>query len=96
MPDKTSGRKILSCTEKVSSRLKSWNTKPRCSRRKAASSLSLISTISRPFRSTSPLVGLSREARMLSRVVFPEPDSPIIATYSPSSTVKETFSSAWT
>ena len=43
-----------------------------------------------------PRVGLSRAANMLRRVVFPEPDSPIIATYSPFSTEKDTLLSACT
>ena len=33
---------------------------------------------------------------MFSRVVFPEPDSPMIATYSPFSTLKDTLESACT
>ena len=81
---------MLSCKEKVSSRLKSWNTKPRWSRRKAEISFSLRETMSRIFKNTWPLVGLSSPARMFNRVVLPEPDSPIMATNSPSSTVKLT------
>ena len=46
--------------------------------------------MSRMFRNTWPLVGLSSPARMFKRVVLPEPDSPIMATNSPSSTVKLT------
>ena len=52
--------------------------------------------MSLPLRSTSPKVGLSSVATMLRSVVFPDPDSPIIATYSPSATSKQTFSSAVT
>ena len=66
------------------------------SRRNAASSRSLTSARSFPSSSTLPPVGSSSEARMLSRVVFPEPDSPIIATYSPASTAKFTPRSART
>ena len=33
---------------------------------------------------------------MFSRVVLPEPDSPMMATYSPSSTEKLTLDRAWT
>ena len=43
-----------------------------------------------PDKSTSPAVGLSRAARIFSRVVLPEPDSPMMATYSPSCTEKDT------
>lgn len=42
-----------------------------------------------PLRRTCPFVGLSRDAKILRSVVFPEPDSPIIAIYSPFSTEKE-------
>ena len=40
--------------------MKSWNTNPRWSRRKAAISFSLMVTMFFPSRSTCPLVGLSR------------------------------------
>ena len=82
--------------EKVSSRLNSWNTKPRLSRRKAARSPSGMVSRFLPDKSTSPAVGLSRAARIFSRVVLPEPDSPMMATYSPGSTEKFTFCSAST
>ena len=52
--------------------------------------------MSRPSKSTLPLVGLSRAARMFSSVVLPEPDSPMMATYSPGSTAKFTLVRAWT
>ena len=38
--------------------------------------------------------GLSSDAKILSKVVLPEPDSPIIATYSPFSTEKLTLERA--
>ena len=53
-----------------------------------------VSTL--PSNSTSPEVGLSSAARMFSSVVLPEPDSPMIARYSPCSTEKVTFESACT
>ena len=95
-PAKTKGRRILSSMEKVSSRLNSWNTKPRLSRRKAARSRSGMVSRLLPDKSTSPAVGLSRAARIFSRVVLPEPDSPMMATYSPSCTEKDTPFRAWT
>ena len=52
--------------------------------------------MSRPSSSTWPEVGLSSAARMFRSVVLPEPDSPMMATYSPSTTEKLTFESAWT
>ena len=45
---------------------------------------------------TVPPVGLSSAARRFKSVVLPEPDSPMMATYSPSSTLKFTFLSAST
>ena len=50
----------------------------------------------RPSSTTSPPVGLSSAARMLSSVVLPLPLSPMMATYSPFSTVKFTSLSACT
>ena len=87
---------MLSWREKVSSRLKSWNTNPRWDRRKAARSRSRMAERGLPASSTSPAVGRSRAARMFSRVVLPEPDSPMMATYSPGSTEKLTLDRAWT
>ena len=87
---------MFSSMVRVSRRLKSWKTKPRLSRRKAQRSFCLISAMSLPDRITCPAVGLSRDAMMFSRVVFPEPDSPMMATYSPCSTEKFTLSSACT
>ncbi len=80
----------MSFREKVSRRLKSWKTNPRFFRRKAHISLSGMVVMLFPFRYISPLVGLSRDASILSSVVFPEPDSPMMATYSPASTEKFT------
>ena len=53
--------------------------------------VSVIAVRFLPFSSTSPPVGLSSDASMFSSVVLPEPDSPMIATYSPSSTEKFMF-----
>ena len=61
------------------------------SRRKSARRASFIFARSMPSRITLPPVGLSSAARIFSRVVFPEPLSPIIAMYSPGSAVKLTF-----
>ena len=87
---------MLSSSVNVSSRLNSWNTKPRLSRRKAAASFSRILPSSWPSSRTVPAVGSSSAARMFNNVVLPLPDSPMIATYSPCSTVKLTFRSAST
>lgn len=50
----------------------------------------------RPFKNTSPSVGRSSAARIFKSVVLPEPDSPMMATYSPRSTANVTFVSACT
>lgn len=50
----------------------------------------LNALISTPSRKKVPSVCLSRHPIMFIRVVFPEPDGPIIATYSPSSMEKFT------
>ena len=63
---------------------------------KAARSRSRMAERGLPSSKTSPAVGRSRAARMFSRVVLPEPDSPMMATYSPSSTEKLTLDRAWT
>ena len=86
----------MSSSVNVSSRLNSWNTKPRLSRLNAATALSRILEKSLPSSSTVPAVGLSSAASMFNSVVLPEPLSPMMATYSPSSTVKFTFFSAST
>ena len=91
LPERTSGRKMLSLRLNVSSRLKSWNTNPRLLRLNADSSFSLIAVMSLPLSSTWPRVGLSSAASILSSVVLPEPDSPMMAMYSPFSTERFTF-----
>ncbi len=48
------------------------------------------------MRKTSPAVGRSKAARMFNKVVLPEPDSPMMATYSPGSTEKFTSARAIT
>ena len=90
----TNGNKILSFIEKLSSRLKSWNTNPRLSRRKFAKSLSFNLLKSKLFKFTFPDVALSNVAIIFNKVVLPLPLSPIIATYSPLSTAKFTFFNA--
>ena len=87
---------MLSFSENVSSKLKSWKTKPRLFLRYMASCFSGMLLISTPESRTSPAVGLSSVARMFRSVVFPEPLSPMIATNSPSSTEKFTSESACT
>ena len=77
-------------------RLKSWNTKPIDRRRKAALSLRLIPSSRAPSTTTSPLVASSRLPAMVSRLLFPEPLGPMIATSSPRATARSTSRRAWT
>ena len=87
---------LLSSRESESRRLKSWNTYPKLSLLKVAISLSLMVDTLFPAKITEPDEALSIAAKMLSKVVLPEPDSPMMATYSPSSTEKNTPLSAST
>ena len=68
--------------------------KARRSRRKSAAALSLRPCISIPPKVMRPSVGVSIVDRTLSRVVFPEPDAPIMPTNSPEATLNETLSRA--
>src|SRR5208337_1804496 len=61
---------------------------PTFSARKRARSLARRRDSSRPSTVTWPLVGESRQPRILSRVLLPEPDGPMTATHSPLSTLK--------
>ena len=76
---------IISQAEGIQ-QIKILKNKSRFFLRNADISFSVRYTIFFPSRRTSPDVGRSRDARIFSKVVLPEPDSPIIATNSPSST----------
>jgi hypothetical protein len=52
--------------------------------------------ISFPLMTTLPDVGVSSAPIIFKSVLFPEPDSPTIATYSPFGTENETFFNAFT
>ena len=58
--------------------------------------LSLMPATFFPSSRYSPEVGLSRQPMMFINVVFPEPEGPIMATYSPSSTERVTSLSTGT
>ena len=77
------------------SRLKVWNTNPISSLRMRASSLSFIWLTCFPFSRYEPLLGVSRQPMRFISVDLPEPDGPMIATYSPRSIWIETPRSAW-
>jgi hypothetical protein len=64
------------------SRLKVWNTKPISLFRILANSLSFISLTLIPLNRYWPDVGVSRQPITFISVDFPDPDGPIMATYS--------------
>lgn len=76
--------------------IKRLKIKPIFRRRKIVRFRSSIAKISLPSISTLPDAGMSNAPIILSSVLFPEPDSPTIATYSPFGTEKLTFFSAFT
>ncbi len=59
-----------------------------------ASSSSFIAEISRPFRMYDPVDGVSRQPMRFINVDFPDPEGPMIATYSPASIESVTPSKA--
>jgi hypothetical protein len=70
--------------------------KPKRSRRSAASSSGPSVLTSRPSMTKRPAVGLSRQPSTFMSVLLPEPDWPMMATYSPASMRRLTPSSART
>ena len=90
------GSTTFSSAFNIGSRLKNWKMNPMCCRRSPVSSVSFSFEIFVPAMLTSPLVGLSRPARMCIRVDFPDPDGPITAVRFPSATSSETPRSAST
>ena len=67
------------------SRLNVWNTNPISSLRIRASSLSFIWLTCLPLSRYDPWLGVSRQPMRFMSVDLPEPDGPMIATYSPRS-----------
>jgi hypothetical protein len=76
------------------SRLKVWKTKPISSLRMRASSLSFIWLTCFSLSRYDPLLGVSRQPMRFISVDLPEPEGPMIATYSPRSIWIETPRSA--
>src|SRR3970282_1550497 len=66
-------------------RLEAWKINPSVCRRRSAIWLSLFPLIASPSINNLPSVGLSSNPAMLSKVVFPLPDGPMIKTISPGS-----------
>jgi len=72
------------------SRLNVWKTNPISSLRMRASSLSFIWLTCFSLSRYEPLVGVSRQPIRFINVDLPEPDGPMMATYSPRSIRIET------
>ena len=58
--------------------------------------LAILGCLDRPEGLYEPSLGRSRQPRIASSVVLPEPDGPMIATNSPSRMTRLTERSAWT
>src|SRR6185503_2311241 len=82
MPAYTSGSSTLCSASARASRLNVWKTNPISWLRMRASSSSVRSAISLPLSWYEPWLGVSRQSRMFMSVDLPEPDGPMIATYS--------------
>ena len=78
------------------SRLNCWKTKPMRRLRTSARAVSLMWLTSSPARWYRPAVGTSRQPKMCMSVDLPEPEGPMMATYSPCSIVRLTPRSAAT
>ncbi len=87
---------MFSSAVSIGSRLKNWKTNPMWVRRSFVRSVSESVVIVVPAIDTSPLVGLSRPARMCMRVDFPEPEGPMTAVSLPWLISSETPRSACT
>src|ERR1022692_1123889 len=73
-----------------------WNTNPTVSARKRASSARVKVEVSTESMRTTPSVAWSRQPRIFSSVVLPDPDGPMIAIHCPASATRLTRSSAFT
>lgn len=91
-----SGSSTLCSAVARGSRLKVWKTKPISLLRIRANSSSLSLATGVPLSQYSPEVGVSRQPIRFMSVDFPEPDGPMIATYSLRSTTRFTPRSART
>ena len=87
-PKKSSGNITFSKAEHSLIRQKFCITIPIFFERYFAKLLSLNLVISTPSTSIQPVVALSIPQSTFNNVVFPEPDLPVIARHSPSSTVR--------
>src|SRR5487761_257548 len=78
-----SGSSTLCSAVARASRLKVWKTKPISLLRMRASSSSFNSLTRCPFSQYWPLLGVSRQPIKFMSVDLPEPEGPMMATYSP-------------
>src|SRR5215831_14134566 len=92
----TSGSSTLCRAVLRGMRLKLWNTKPILRLRISASSQASSAATSIPSSRYRPRLGRSKQPRMFISVLLPEPEGPMMATYSPCSIVSETPASAGT
>src|SRR5580658_10222030 len=90
-----SGSSTLCRAVARASRLKVWNTKPISLLRMRASSSSSSSLTSWLLSQYLPLVGVSRQPIRFISVDLPDPDGPMMATYSPRFMVMSTPETAW-
>ena len=81
-------------TGKVGMRLKFWKIKPIFLARRWAFLRAEIFSTGSPFKRKEPEVGLSKRPIILSKVVFPQPEGPIIMINSPRLTSREKLLSA--
>src|SRR5439155_10113782 len=84
------GSATFSSTVSRGIRLNVWNTNPTFRLRTCASRLPASPLTSSPSRRYVPAVAVSRQPRMCIRVLFPEPDGPVIAMNSPAATSTST------
>ncbi len=94
-PNELSGGQRQRVAVARGSRLNVWNTKPISLLRMRANSSSFISLTSRPLIKYWPLLGVSRQPIRFIIVDLPEPEGPMIATYSPRWISNETPRNAW-
>src|SRR3990172_2421118 len=95
-PAKDATKATFSTAVRAESRLKSWKMKPNSCRRMRGNRSSRNSLIGLPLRRIVPSVGLSSAPSIKSRVVFPDPEGPMIRTTSPGSIASDTSRTAVT
>ena len=95
-PATSSGSSAFSTPERTGIRLYDWKMKPILSARKRVRRRSDMPLMASPATYTSPPSTSSRPERVLSSVVLPQPDGPMMATISPRSMPRSTPLSACT